>query len=310
MGKYSRTAKYEELRNQLQNEVEEKSVPNDLSSFANRLNKIDEEEFQEVEIRTETKEPARVRPNIWMEDFFSADEEEMIEDDFQFNELEQNIQQRDDLQRENERAFENTQKMAVFDNEYLDEYLLDEVKSYNRDQGITTEEQLQEKLLREIRGEEEIVRSEKSSSRMPAERALIETATLERWSDIEEEIPLRDENKTFENVSMETKVIPNVMFDDSDESEFQLSGENQFVAPKGNFENELEKERTAREKLIQETTQIKMELDEYKENLNEMEEKFDNSNRMLNFILIVFILICVVVVGVAVYWILLNRGII
>ncbi|MFV0480050.1 MAG: hypothetical protein ACK5LZ_05720 [Anaerorhabdus sp.] len=359
MSKFSRTAKYEDLRNDLQNDVDEKAIPNDLSYFANRLNKIDEEEFQEIAEKPKATEPERVRPNIWKDDFFE-EEEDLFGEDYQ--ELEARV----DLAQEKKRAMENTQKMATFDNEYLDEYLLDEVKSYNREQGITTEDQLQSKLLSEIRGEKPVQVRERVAHEK-SEKALLETATLQRWGDAEDEVSFQEPPRaqrgqsqveeyatyrqqevispfgyTNEKIQPETKNNQRY-FDEttmltgtpeySKSSEFE-SDFSQFVAQQSveqpqtqyvaspfeesypsskqskQLERQLVQERTERETLLRETTQIKMELDEYKGNLTEMEEKFDNSNRMLNFILIIFILICLVVVGVAVYWILLNRGLI
>ena len=48
MPKYSRTAKYEELRNKLQNDSEPAITSKELSEYANRLNRIDANNFESM----------------------------------------------------------------------------------------------------------------------------------------------------------------------------------------------------------------------------------------------------------------------
>ena len=46
MSKFSRVARYEDLRNRLHNDVDNEIKSNDLSDFANKLNKIDSNSFK------------------------------------------------------------------------------------------------------------------------------------------------------------------------------------------------------------------------------------------------------------------------
>ncbi len=299
MGKYSRTAKYEELRNSLQHDAEEQIETKDLSEFANRLNKLDAEEFKEMAVREEVIEPVRVRQESFVDEGNDLGVESVENtNDNQFT--------AEELVKDQERAMENTQKMAVFNNEYLDEYL-EEVKAYNEEQGITTEDKLQDKLLREIRKEQSTNLDKETLS--------------SRWSDVEEErTEILPSAESVEITKMHTKIAMelNQMLTEEHPQLF-AQAEEQIIEQEDvvnmtdfpfNFEEKLAEERTAREALVEETTQMRVQLTEYKEELEGMEEKMHNSNRILNFILIVFILVCLVVIGVALYWILLNRGII
>lgn len=299
MGKYSRTAKYEELRNSLQHDAEEQIETKDLSEFANRLNKLDAEEFKEMAVREEVIEPVRVRQESFVDEGNDLGVESVANaNDNQFT--------AEELVKDQERAMENTQKMAVFNNEYLDEYL-EEVKAYNEEQGITTEDKLQDKLLREIRKEQSTNLDKETLS--------------SRWSDVEEErTEILPSAESVEITKMHTKIAMelNQMLTEEHPQLF-AQAEEQIIEQEDvvnmtdfpfNFEEKLAEERTAREALVEETTQMRVQLTEYKEELEGMEEKMHNSNRILNFILIVFILVCLVVIGVALYWILLNRGII
>ncbi|MFV0380479.1 MAG: hypothetical protein ACK5KQ_06630 [Anaerorhabdus sp.] len=337
MGKYSRTERYKELRDGLENQAEEKNAPNDLSQYLNRLNKIDENEFETVSLPKEKTQAKRVRQEIWMDDVFDKKE---MNDSFEEDKATSFFNERFKTNKEKveeERLMNNTQKMKVFDNEYLDEEILNEVKKYNQNQGITTEDQLQSKLLKEIRGED-MLESRFSDVQSPNQevkinrRPNIETSSLELWNNVENKKTVNVDNVDFHQPTsaVEKKKI-NFSFEENSphqssaqeiktndfQDEFikykdqQLANQTmnkQEVQQVQNYRHDESIEQAINSEIAKETSQMKVELNGYKDNLNEMEEKFHSSNRMLNFILIVFILLCLVVVGIAIYWILLNRG--
>lgn len=72
----------------------------------------------------------------------------------------------------------------------------------------------------------------------------------------------------------------------------------------------LEAERATRQQLLNETTQMRAQLDDYEDNLNDVSEKMQHTNKVLNFVLIVLIIAMLVVLAVVVYWILSSKGII
>ncbi|MPN06668.1 hypothetical protein SDC9_153924 [bioreactor metagenome] len=96
------------------------------------------------------------------------------------------------------------------------------------------------------------------------------------------------------------------VFDDGDEEEDNY----EEVHLPFSFAKRLKEEQTQRLQLLEETTKMKAQLDNYRGNLDQMEERVNNSNRILNFILVILILALLVVIGVVGYWLLLNRGII
>ena len=77
-----------------------------------------------------------------------------------------------------------------------------------------------------------------------------------------------------------------------------------------NTRDHLEADRTARQQLLNETTQMRAQLDDYEDNLTEVSDKMKHTNRVLNIVLIVLIVALVVVLGVVIYWVLMSRGII
>ena len=69
-------------------------------------------------------------------------------------------------------------------------------------------------------------------------------------------------------------------------------------------------EKELREKLMSETVQLRAQMDDYEDELNDMNDSVSYTNRLLNFILVLLILALLVVLGIVVYWILLQKGII
>ena len=72
----------------------------------------------------------------------------------------------------------------------------------------------------------------------------------------------------------------------------------------------LAAERTARQQLLNETTQMRAQLDDYEDNLTEVSDKMNRTNRVLNGVLIVLIIALLVVLAVVIYWILSLRGVV
>ena len=75
------------------------------------------------------------------------------------------------------------------------------------------------------------------------------------------------------------------------------------------LEQRLEADRVTRQQLLNETTQMRAQLDDYEDNLSEVSDKMRHTNRILNIVLIVLILALLVIVFIVFYWIMLsNRG--
>lgn len=56
------------------------------------------------------------------------------------------------------------------------------------------------------------------------------------------------------------------------------------------------------ERLLEETTQIRMQMDDYEDELSHLHEKVSKSNKILNAILLILIIALIAVIGVTVYW--------
>ena len=66
---------------------------------------------------------------------------------------------------------------------------------------------------------------------------------------------------------------------------------------------------TTRRQLLQETTQMRAQLDDYQDNLTEVSDKMKRTNHILNVVLIVLIIALSVVLVVVIYWVLQSQGV-
>ena len=74
------------------------------------------------------------------------------------------------------------------------------------------------------------------------------------------------------------------------------------------FNKHLELERTTRQQLLNETTQMRAKLDDYEDNLSEVSDKMRHTSQVLNIVLIILIVALVIVLAVVIYWIVLANG--
>lgn len=77
---------------------------------------------------------------------------------------------------------------------------------------------------------------------------------------------------------------------------------------KANSGSQAADDRTARQQLLNETTQMRAQLDDYEDNLSEVSDKMRHTNRILNIVLVVLILALAIILGIVIYWIVLSRG--
>ena len=74
------------------------------------------------------------------------------------------------------------------------------------------------------------------------------------------------------------------------------------------YRSHLDSDRTTRQQLLNETTQMRAQLDDYEDNLSEVNDKMNRTNRILNIVLIILIIALAVILMVVVYWIFTVSG--
>ncbi len=345
---YSRTRKYEELRNKLQNDAEEDIRTGDLSGFEERLNRIDPNSFEAPMEYTGARDydPVHARnndPRPVVKPFQDADSV------FEKPRVQAQAREKVDL---NDVSFlkGNANDTNIFDNDYLSEYLR-EVKEYNVQQGNAFTQDTDVNVLKSLRGEVTTPRrpysDPDSSSR---EREQMEaTASIRPMGPIGE--PARPAGEVKQNTGSGTIDIPFFEQDDDDLSflpeddylpvgdeparqdtktgrtmsradiaaEVQQMISNQDSADMPSFmTSEHQTQSSAlpaaentvtRDELLMQTTQMQSQLDDYEENLSDMNDKMNRTNSLLNFVLIVVIIALAAGLAVVLYWILVAKGV-
>ena len=261
MPKYSRTAKYEELRNKLQNDSEPTITSKELSEYANRLNRIDANNFESMNNISVEHDPIHQRREVTFNSDFASKPLNKPE--------------------------EFTTK---FNNEYMDEYI-NEVKQYNFDKGLLVSDNTQQNILRELKGE-------KPKKPVKTDYDTIDVPFAGKGRNVElsqSDIETRDRITSKMEKVLNSEPNYDYLNEDDDYDTIDLK-------------NTIRQEKDVHEKLLNETNQMKAQMDEYEDNLTDVSDKMQHTTRILNFVLVVLIFALLVVLGVVAYMVLLNKG--
>lgn len=279
MEKLSRVKKYAQLREELMNDAESQVSSSELSEFAKRLNRIDSNQFDKMNTTEKSEhDPVHLRRESYFEQ--PAKKAVNVEDTF-----------------------------SSFNNEYLDEYI-NEVKQYNQLHGYSSSEDTAKNILNTFKKE---ISSLDELDILPS----FEETT---------EIPVFGKKEDATAISMEVKNLINsinLVQNEVSEPEKNTADLKEvlnfidhtdtpspFESKENDFEKELEKEKELRDRLMNETVQMRAQLDDYDKELNEVNDSVMHANQVLNVVLIILILVMLAVAGVLIYWILLDRGVI
>lgn len=297
MENYSRTQKYEKLRRQLENDRESEIKTKELSDYAERLNTLDNNRFEKMDVlNQEEHDPLHAR-NTYYEDETSVqipfgvekkEEKESIEDKF------------------------NTD----FINEYIKE-----VKQYNFDKGLRSAEDTQLNILKEVRkGNDPMLRpfgeiegESKGGLELPEniikaideQEEIRNTISLEIKNILAQE---QTEQKSEEITNQENKEVEQV--DSAEVEETEEKNKDLDVKVFNQPPHEHITSEDIENIVINQTREIKAQLESYESELDDMSNTVSNTNRLLNIVLVTLIIALLIVLGIIVYWNLMKRGII
>lgn len=318
MANLSRTKKYQDLRDRLQNES---SVDNfsttDLSRFEKRLNDLDAQNFS--------------LPDSYMSDTHNAtharnhEVKEEKENPFVGN---------PDFDTS---SYYTNQNESTFDNDYLDRYIR-EVKQYNIDQGNAALENTQLNILKQI---ERNNHPTPSTPYARQEEPHSETTDIPVFTSKTSKLQPVDMDDNFQRQPVQEdeagEVVPTQILSKEDimaevqnlvngdkpplpqdsieqPQQTTYSNASPFVddlfdknMSTDTFNRRMEIERTTRQQLLNETTQMRAQLDDYEDNLSEVSDKMRQTNKILNIVLMILILFLAVVVGFVIYWIIISK---
>lgn len=275
MAEYSRVKKYENLRKEIETENAGKY---DVSDTLRRYNKKIESE--------EVYEPVH-------EKIFKQEEKTVNED------------------------------TESFKNEYLDSFI-QEVRSYNMQKGIRDYEDTKIDILQQLSNKsgerrsrvvehnEEIVspiQNDDYQEERDANTMEISKHVFELLSEVENEKAV-EENEVVEEMetSQMSELDKRIASLEKSEKEFKMEEEVVQEVIETQEEEEYSISDLTKQELLEETRKLKVQIDEYKEELNDINDDVDANNRLLNIIIAILVIALLSVIGVVVYW-LISGGI-
>lgn len=308
MAQLSRYEKYKDLRAKLQSDTGSSQYESqDLADFANRLNQIDSDNFS--------------APDVFNNDSFSAVHARNVGEASSARPLRRTQAEKVTREPESKKPYSYHDE-DTFGNDYLDQYIR-EVKKYNIEQGNAASENTSVNILESLNRNHD--RSE-SLRRPYPERKPSYTSDTTDIPFVNPAAPSEDTEKmttskqddyhtqgmTREDIMAEVQNLvngnskPEYQIPDDSSPFVKNSSDNRSDTSsmsQDTFNRHLEAERNTRQQLLNETAQMRAQLDDYEDNLSEVTDKMRHTNRILNIVLVVLIIALAVILGIVIFWI-------
>jgi hypothetical protein len=321
MPKYSRVKRFENLRRQIQNEGDADLSKSDLSQVSQHLGSFD---VPGTNVHAGSEKPENYDP-IHARRF-----QETI------SETEQTAAEAPAFNEEVLRG--QDREIPAFNNEYVSNFLKD-AKQYNVDHGNAYTTNTDLNLLRILQYGEPAKKQENAPAKpypdtdskaaaavapaapAAAKSAPVQTASrpvadttevsdfldsLDDEDDVETGETTETTGMTREDIAAE---VQNLIKGNSSAPKAASSSVSSGEDSDSSVEDLFQTGTDTRRRILQETSQMRAQLDDYQDNLNDVSDKMKRTNRVLNGVLIVLIVALSVVLVVVVYWVLQSRGI-
>lgn len=321
MSGLSRTEKYKELRDKIHEDLDTNISSKELSRFERRLNQLDANNFAAPQdVLEKDREASHARSQVFKEDFTPT-----------------NLSRRDRKLDINtlEQSENNTPSL---NNEYIDEYIR-EVKQYNIEQGNALSENTSVNVLRQLRDHKTQSTSAPSKpfasqyqqqaprQQQPMSQPAPQYTQQQTYAqNTNNEFPLFNQPRRNSDM-VNTEQIN--LFDDPFESDSKTLSKDDIMAEVQNLVNgntgnsqslydpmgtetymqHVGSENNTHQTLLNETTQMRAQMDDYEDNLSEVNGKVHHANQVLNILLIVIIVALIIIFGIVIYLIVLSRGV-
>lgn len=290
MARLTRTEKYKDLRESLAHDVGQEIESKELDRFQSRLNRLDAANFEapkQSTSRAEDHDPIHARRSSYGN---GRQEQENTQNlDFSLG----------------QDRYQDLYQTDSFSNDYLDRYI-NEVKQYNIEQGNAVSENTSVNILNRLRQDQDSGKPSRpyrdETSRSSGYRRSETTEVPFAGSAQPSRMSAKDIASEVQNLADDTE-IP---LESAEQQDTQMPKKSRMDTDE--FSRHLEMERTTRQQLLNETTQMRAKLDDYEDNLSEVSDKMRHTNQILNIVLIVLIAALVIVLAVVIYWIVLSNG--
>lgn len=321
----SRVKRYEDLRKQIEDDSIGTDTPPEekLQSYAKRLNEIDPSIFKKVSITEEepnTPQRERIESSIYedndttMQEFRNEYLDDFINEVREYNIKKGNREsentQIDILNRLN--AVSRAKRTDYIQNieEEISEPKQNEAEIKNRDEIAAQVKSLleEEPALPQAPAAAEVITSEAK----PSDKAAVEVSKTQPQK------VFNDQTKEIKPKTVKEKAAP-VIENVNTNAAVTEKQEKQNTAPRKQkpkpvaakeLQAEVEREQRLHQKLVEETQQLRVQLNEYEDDLNDLSEGVEKTNKMLNVILGCLILALLVIIGIIIYWVIQAGGLI
>ena len=318
MEKLSRVKKYEELRKSIETDnhvdkKEEATLHNDYT-----LKRFDSSVLKKAEIKEDTYQPGREKVIEEVKEETGSQGEKAgftneYLDDFIREVRQYNI-------RKSTRECENTQ---------VD--ILNQLNAVNRAKRTQYVEKIEDEVKEEPMVSTPVKQIlKKEDIALEVQNLLREEDEVEDEEEVKEETPVSAEVNEQAEMDVEQTLLIKDSFshlddeieDTSDESEEEIEEEEEPAPKKRGFfkkkkeETDDEEEEnddipvspTIHKKLLEETQQLRVQMDEYEDELTDLSDGVEKTNKLLNFVLCFLILVLLVIIGFIAYSLLKAGG--
>ena len=194
--------------------------------------------------------------------------------------------------REKEITIRKPNESDTFVNEYMDDLNRD-VKQYNRDKGLLHNDITELDILNQLKNPTRLKREDYVKT-IEEEPKVDENTIIQSKKEIAMQIQelLKEENNTGMNVS---KVEPVLEEKNDDFSTIEMNKTIEILDEKVNDE-EIQR-------LNEQTQQMKIVIEKHEEEMNEISEGIDKTNKLLNVLLVILVLALFAVIGFTIFMI-------
>lgn len=269
MEKLSRVKKYEQLRKEIETEPAEEIKSDQLSQYENRLNEFDPVLFKKMEVKEEVHVPVREKKETLADT--STD-------------------------------LFNTDS---FKNEYMDDIIRD-VKEYNLKRGLMESDNTQIDILHQLnrpavrRREDYIKELNDDPISQPQPVVESETASQSKQEIAKQIQELLHESETLPVQGMSVKRVE-IEKQETTPAMIQQDATHEYT-----MMNRMNED--FQRKITEETQQIRVQLDEYEEEITGLNKGINKTHKLLNMIMLLLVLAFVIIVGISVFWVLQSMG--
>lgn len=267
MHQETRMKKYEQLRQSINEESKEIVETPKLSRFAKRLQSIDSQYFQPV-VETIVQEK-KAAP-----EYLPSRAKKVTDGDLSYTEVDENDPFFDEEEILARALRLSNTKQAGNEDDMLNQFL-QEIRTYNQKQGVRSQDDTKLEILKQVRVEHE--------QELKAKKKEPTTDTMHR-------------------MSIARQVKDMIRSSQQEESDLWKADSQQKHE---SYQASLDMEKEHRQKLLEETQQLRLQLHEHEEELDEIGTGIDYTRKLLN-LLLALLLITVLIAGAILGYLLIK----